>query len=1081
MDQQLSDTLSPRERQIAKAYANGASYREIAQDLFIAPGTVRKHLNAIYRKLAVSSKIELLKVLECIQDDERADSTGHKLTATASTGASQTAREQTSQPLSQERRQVVLLAAELGFDKQGGDRVDIESMMECFAEFADEVCNEVENAQGHLITRVGQQLIACMGWPTAHEDDAVRAIRAALSIQEATRRLRQSKAFVPQCRIGVATGTIIAGGHSDQAAEPALFVGEALVMAEALLALAQPNQTLITETVRRRIGELFEVRQSETVIDARLGSNQKTFVVQGERVATTRFEARVGATPLKIVGRDEELAVLRKRWRTAKSGEGQAVLVMGEAGIGKSRLVHAFVGELAGEPLKTIHYQCSPNHRQSAFWPIMTRFLAEAGIDSENTSELKRNKLARLLEEAVCEAEAEENMPFIAALIGIDGADPNGIVADLPPQLRRTRTLKALTNYTVGLAERAPLILVYEDIHWADPSTYEWLEQFIETISGRTALILLTSRPADYQNFTGHLHVTQLSINRLDRQGGFEMIQEMAGIELIADQVRDAIVERGDGIPLFIEELTKNALEVNEKSTVNSGLAIPDTLQELLIARLDRLAIDKDILQVAACIGRQFPYKLLAASVAEPEQILRAALDQLVASGLVFLRGKPPESSYLFKHALIRDAVYESLLTSRRYAIHAVLAATIESQYAQKLDEVYESIAFHYSHANRPEKAVEYLVKSATKAVRHYSHREAIDTLQQALIQIDRSNDEQLKSVTADLQLRLAHSHYFVGNFKQSFEIVSDKSNQQRLPSASKVTAEWFFWLGHMSIRYGRPEAAERAARIAIREAEGAGAEGTKGRALGVLVLHSHYFDSAESLRAGIDHAQLSSVLLSNAGEHFWQGMTEFYVGMVYIILGDFRNAEKAARTVSEIGARFKEKRLLAYSGFLNSWVKSSQELYEEAIINCEQALEIAPDPTSKAYVSAFLGYAHLEAGQYSLATPLLRKAAKDFKNFQFRPFEGWFLVLLSESLLGQGATGDAAKFCHQGLNITSEVRYAYGLGWALRCLGRIEKQIGNINNTEQNLRSAAEVFEGIHAEFELARTLRDLSSLINF
>jgi len=1065
MDQQLSDILSPRERQVANAYANGASYREIAQDLFIAPGTVRTHLNAIYRKLAVSSKIELLRALERIQATDSA--TPEKTAADTPEPA------RASKP--QERRQVVLLATELGVHERGDAKVDIELMMECVAEFANEVCREVKQAQGHIVTQVGQQLIACLGWPTAHEDDAVRAIRIALSIQQTTQRLRQRKAFIPQCRIAVATGTIIVGEPSDEDGKPTLFVGDTVLVAEALLALAQPNQTLITEAVRRRIGGLFEVRESNKIIDARLSGEQQTFIVKRERVATSRFEARVGVTPLKIVGRDEELAVLRKRWHTARSGEGQVVLAMGEAGIGKSRLIYAFTSELADEPLKLIYYQCSQNRQQSAFWPIKTRFLSEAGIANEDTSELKRIKLTGLLQEAVAETEAKENMPFIAALVGIDDADPDSIMTELSPQLRRAKTLEALTNYTIALTENTPLILVYEDIHWADPSTYEWLEQLIETLADRKVLILLTSRPADYQQFTDHLHLTQLSLNRLDRQGSFAMLQEMVGIDLISAPVRDAIIARGDGIPLFIEELAKHALESNE----GSALAVPDTLHELLVARLDRLAIDKNSLQVAACIGRQFTYKLLAASLEQPEQILQSTLDQLVASGLVFLRGKPPEARYLFKHALIRDAVYESLLKSRRYALHAVLAEAIESLHAQKLDQVYDSIAYHYSHANRPQKAVEYLVKSATKAVQHYSHREAIGTLQQALTLIAHSNDEHLKSMTAELQLRLAHSHYFVGNFKQSFDIVADEANQQGLVSASNVSAEWFFWLGHMSVRYGKPDAAERAAQIAIREADNAGAKSTKGRALGVLVLHSHYFDSAESLIAGIDHAKLSSELLRNAGEHFWHGMTEFYVGMVYITLGAFRKAEKAARNVSEIGECFKEKRLLAYSGFLNCWIKSSQEHYTEAMNYGEQALELAPDPTSKAYVSAFLGYAHLEAGQYSLATPLLQKAVTDFANFQFRPFEGWFLVLLSESLIGQGATVDAAKLCHRGLAITREVRYAYGLGWALRCLSRIEKQRGNADNAAQNLRNAAEVFKRIQANFELTRTLRDLSSLV--
>jgi predicted ATPase len=424
-----------------------------------------------------------------------------------------------------------------------------------------------------------------------------------------------------------------------------------------------------------------------------------------------------------MVGRDQELALVLERWRQAVAGEGQAVLLVGEAGIGKSRLVQATLDAIAMDDHLALRYQCSPLHTGTALWPVAQQLGVAAGLLPADTEAAKLDKLEALLREGLRDVRA--GAPLIAALFGIEaGSCHPG--QDLTPQQRRNRTLEALVEHLLGLARRCPVLMVLEDAHWIDPTTLELLGQALDRIAGARVLLLLTSRPDNQPALGGHPHVTRLTLNRLGRGPTEAIVARLTGGRSLPREMLAEITARTDGVPLFIEELTKAVLEA-------AGTTVPASLHASLMARLDRVPGVKEVAQVAACIGREFTYPLLAAVSLSPEAELRTALDRLAAAELVFSRGTPPEATYAFKHALVRDAAHESLLNAQRQQLHGRIAQVLEQRFPEMADTEPELLAQHCAAAGFVERAVDYWLKAGERAIRRSATAEAVAQLGKGL------------------------------------------------------------------------------------------------------------------------------------------------------------------------------------------------------------------------------------------------------------------------------------------------------------------------------------------------------------
>ncbi len=635
-----------------------------------------------------------------------------------------------------ERRQLTVMFVDLVGSTALSARLDPEDMREVIRAYQNAVAGEITRYEGHVAKFMGDGVLAYFGWPRAHEDEPERAVRAGLAVTQAIARLRTAAAKDLQTRIGIATGLVVVGDLvGEGAAQEQAVVGDTPNLAARLQGAAEPGMVVIAEATRRLLGDLFELRALGAQSLKGIAEPVPAFAVLGERALESRFAARQGGGVAPLVGRDQELGLLLERWRQARSSEGQVVLLSGEAGIGKSRITEALVEAAAAEPHFLLRYQCSPYHADSALYPAIQHLTHAAGFAADDGAERRLDKLEVLLRRA--SDEIGEVAPLMAALLGIDATSRYGELT-LTPQQRRNRTLAALIDQLAGLAGRKPVLWVIEDAHWIDPTTLELIELALGRVQGARVLLLITARPIFVASFASHPVVTRLALNRLARAATQSIIARITRGKRLPEALLDEIAARTDGVPLFVEEMTKAVIEsgvLRESADAYhldgplSALAIPTTLHDSLMARLDRLQPVKEVAQTAAVIGRSFDHRTIAALAGLPEAELAEAMRKLVEAELVFRRGTPPDATYLFKHALVRDAAYESLLKTRRIALHAGLLDVLEKQG----DAAAEVKAQHAEAAGLVERALGYWEQAGAQALAKPAYKEAIASFENAI------------------------------------------------------------------------------------------------------------------------------------------------------------------------------------------------------------------------------------------------------------------------------------------------------------------------------------------------------------
>jgi len=635
-----------------------------------------------------------------------------------------------------ERRQLTIMFCDLVDSTALSAQFDPEELREVIRAYQ-QVCAAVIARYAGVVARyMGDGIMAHFGYPQAHEDDPERAVRAGLGIIEAMAGCTagRDKAVPPLAvRVGIATGLVVAGDLiGEGAAEEQAVVGETPNLAARLQGLASPNTVVIASSTQRLLGGLFEYED--------LGCHElKGFVapvrvwrVIRPRPTRSRFEAVHAAALTPLIGREEEVGLLLHRWEQAKQGEGQVVLLSGESGIGKSRLIEALYERIRTEPHIRMRFQCSPYHSNSALYPFIGQFEWAAKLKREDTAEQKLDKLEALLAKWVDKVEAVA--PLFAALLSIPTKGRYAPL-DLTPQQQKARTLAALVEQMESLAARERVLVVFEDIHWIDPTSQELLDRVIERAQSARVLVLITFRPDFLPSWVGQPHVTLVTLRRLNRCQRAVLVERLAHGKPLPGEVVEQIIAKTDGVPLFIEELTKTILtsgllKEDAERYVLSGplppLAIPDTLQDSLMARLDRLASVKEVAQIGATIGREFSYELLAAVATLTEQRLQAALEQLTRAELISRRGMPPQAYYVFKHALLQEAAYESLLKSRRQQLHTRIAQVLEERFPERAEVEPELLAHHYTEAGLPKLAVSYWQRAGQRALERFANREVV-------------------------------------------------------------------------------------------------------------------------------------------------------------------------------------------------------------------------------------------------------------------------------------------------------------------------------------------------------------------
>ena len=637
-----------------------------------------------------------------------------------------------------ERRQVTVMFSDLVGSTAMSARMDPEDLREVISAYQKCVAEAVRRFDGFVAKYMGDGVLVYFGYPQAHEDDAERAVRAGLEIVAAVTALKSS---VPlQTRIGIATGLVVVGDliGSGEAQERGI-VGETPNLAARLQGIAEPNTVVIAEATRKLLGNLFELQDLGAKDLKGIAGPVRAWAAMRPSSAEGRFEAMHASDLTDLVGREEELELLLRRWLRAKTGEGQVVLLSGEAGIGKSRITAALLERLASEPHTRLRYFCSPQHTDSALYPIIGQMEHAAALAREDTPQAKLDKLDAMLART---STAKQDAALFAEMLSLpnDGRYP---ALDLVPQQRRQKTLEALTSQLAGLASQQPLLMIFEDAHWIDPTSLEAFGRAVDRIKTLPVLLVITFRTEFNAPWAGQSHVTNLTLNRLGERDAATIIERLVGNKGLPADVMAEIVERTDGIPLFVEEMTKAVLEAESEGAArrmaaavpSPALAVPASLHASLMARLDRLGPAKEVAQIGSAIGREFSHALLAAVVHKPEVELNSALDRLTDAGLLFQQGVPPHATYLFKHALVQDASYSTLLREPRRALHSRIAETLEMQFAEIAESQPELLARHYTEAGQIEKAAGLWGKAGQRSLERSALVEGAAQLTRALDQ----------------------------------------------------------------------------------------------------------------------------------------------------------------------------------------------------------------------------------------------------------------------------------------------------------------------------------------------------------
>jgi class 3 adenylate cyclase/predicted ATPase len=672
------------------------------------------------------------------------------------TAASAEAASSTTSRDTAERRQVTVMFSDLVGSTALSARMDPEDLREIISAYQRCVAEAVERFGGFVAKYMGDGALVYFGYPQAHEDDAERAVRAALELIQAVSRLNSSAPL--QTRVGIATGLVVVGDlvGSGEAQERGI-VGETPNLAARLQGIAEPNMIVIAETTSKLLGNLFDLQDlGAKDLKGIVGAVRASAVLRPSTVESRLEALRTATTPL--VGRNEEIDLLLRLWEQAKQGDGCVALISGEPGIGKSRLVETIVERLGGEAHTRLRYFCSPHHQDSALYPTITQLERAAGFRREDKGEQRLEKLEAVLAQGM--DDLDQVVPLLADLLSIPPSD-RYLPLDLTPQKRKEKTLQALVAQLEGLAARQPVLMVWEDVHWSDPTTREALDLIVSRVPGLRLLVIITFRPEFSAPWVGRPQVRLINLGRLGPPQGEQVIALVAGGKTLPKEITEQIIDRTDGVPLFIEELTKTVIESGvvieaadhyAKSGTMAPTVIPATLQASLIARLDRLAPTREVAQIGAALGRQFSHDLITAVANMPQQRVEDALVQLGDAGLIFRRGSPPDAEYTFKHALVRDAAYETLLRSSRQRLHAHIAGVIEKRFPEIATATPETLAHHFTAASLASMAIPYWLKAGQHALQRSTLAEAITHLSTGLTLITSITDEKLR---IDLELGL--------------------------------------------------------------------------------------------------------------------------------------------------------------------------------------------------------------------------------------------------------------------------------------------------------------------------------------
>ncbi|MEM7051278.1 MAG: adenylate/guanylate cyclase domain-containing protein [Acidobacteriota bacterium] len=953
-----------------------------------------------------------------------------------------------------EHKPVTVLFCDLANSTATAEKLGAETMHDIFQHFFEISLEEIHRYEGTVNQFLGDGFMALFGAPIAHEDHSRRAVLSALALQRRLQR-EQDRLGAPAgtellFRMGLNMGPVVVGGIGDNLRMDYTAVGDTTNLAARLQGLAEPGQILVSEAVERQVRSDFVLAPlPPTRVKGKSQPIQSFQVLSRRRKETSQAQ---DLTP--FVGRERELGALEERCEQAFGGQGQVIGVTGEAGTGKSRLLVEFHRRLDPARATLLRGRCLSYGSGSPYLPLTHLLRQAGGISESDGPETVRHKLERNLELLGCEP--TEHLPYLMRLLGAGDELP-----ELTGRAVQERTFATLRRVFLNASRLRPVILEIEDLHWVDATSGEFLTSFIEAIAGAPVLVLLTYRSGFGAEWMQKSFATQIAMRSLSANASRDLAESLLEKHGLPAERADELLSKAEGNPFFLEEIVRNLAELDDGG-------VPDTVQGVLMARIDRLPEDhKRLLQSASVLGREFPLGVLEGV----DSSARRLLPEL--SHWEFLYPSPnSEETYYFKHALTQEVIYDSLLTARRRELHERSGRAFEAVYREQPEDVLDRLSYHFSRSPDAARGVDYLARFAAAAAADYAHQEAARALREAL---ERASDLAIESraeTTLTLVLQLADSLLPLAEFPQTLALLEDHRQLIEEIADPALRGRYFFWLAHTQSYLGDQEAACRWAETALAEAGTAEDELTAGKACYVLSREGFW---TGRFAQGITQGDRALAAFERAGERWWKGQALWVAGFHHHMLGRHRRALECMDEALQISRDLEDYRL--DPSWSTGYFLANLGDSEGGVEQCQSGLERAKDPLNRAAALGFLGYAYWIQGELEKADAALTESVEMLGGAGMLQLAGWFESYRAEVLFARGSGEAARQAAERALEWTERCHFQFGTALAHRTLGRLEMSRHEVA-ADDHLHQSIERFAALGVTFEEAQTLLDRAQL---
>jgi class 3 adenylate cyclase/tetratricopeptide (TPR) repeat protein len=907
--------------------------------------------------------------------------------------------------------------------------------------------------------------LALFGVSTA-EAHAERAVQAALAFQQRLQDAHVGGAALCgealTVRLSIHTGWAVAGSRTAEPPQSLVVGGDTTQGAMRLQALAAPGTILVSDTTLRL---LRGAMRSEAYGLVRVPGHTDPLMAYTVLGMDT-LQGTWGLSP--FVGRQRELDALDDLLARALDGQGQVVGIVGEPGMGKSRLLAEFRERLQDRAVTVLEGYCQAYTQFVPYAPVCDLLRSACGLGATATPAVVARTVSQTLQ--AIGMPPEDSLPYLLQILG--GQTAVAPLTQLTPEAIKERTFAALCQVHLRSSQQRPLLLVVENLHWIDPTSEAYLASLVDQLTGAPLLLLTTYRPGYRPPWMDKSYATQLTLPRLTREESAAVVRAILPAAAHTEALVAQIVAKAEGNPLFLEEL---AYAMREQDPLAASRPVPETIQAVLAARIEQLPeIPRQVLRTAAVLGREVPLHLLAA-VWEEAGELALHLHALLRQEWLYARPGTAEPVYVFKHVLTQEVAYEGLLPVQRQALHAAVGQVLEARFAGRLDEVVDLLAYHYARTDNAARAVAYLTQVADRAARGHAHAEALAALQEALPHAERLPPEGRDQRIIELVLRQARSLGMLGRLREGLRLLQRKQPRLECLREPMLAGPYYFQLGSMSTNLALHEQAHAHLQQALAAAAQCNDTATMGKAhyalAGAAILTGHYTQ-------GVAHGQQAIAILEQTPERYWLGLAFFILGSNYVYLGELALAQCAFDQVRQLGESLGDRRLQNYAAWNTARVCIDQGEYAAAIAVSQHALALATDPHATSNALFILGRAYVEHGDTTQAIPVLEQAARLCEQMQYRAIQGLSLAHLSRAYLLRGDLAQALDLAHQGLALARAAQYPSGISTALRTLGRIALAQGALAEAEGHFREALQIQTTTEKRFMAAVYSLDLARL---